>query len=372
MNVPVENVEHALATLWAEHADQGVVGHLRTVTFVAVCASPDDLPFAHGIVSRLLPVHPGRAVLAVLYDGGSASIDARVDLLQDTQRGVPCGEFVTLDVRGAAREWVPTAVERLLAPGARVFLWWIGDLPDHDTLFDRLAETASVVAFDSGVMDLRDLITLARLMEWSRGSYLVADLNWHHLRPWQELLARFFDDPVVTPRLADANELSIDFAPHRPGNMIEPCSPQAALYIGWFLSRLRMDPATAVWTRRSGTESEIVVPYQSRTLTIRMRAVERNDATPGSLLRVNLQTQDGARFIVSRDDNDPRVLGWEGECCDAVICPAVMRMGPRDDAGLLARQLDEPMRNVVFEASLRAAADLARLVATGHDGVGSA
>jgi hypothetical protein len=358
VSVAPDRVEATLAKLWDEQAARGVLVHARTVNLVAVCNDPAALPHVQRVLGRLMPAHPGRSIVAAAYPSEQSAIAVDVALVADPRQTHACGELLTLDARGAARAWLPTVVERLLAPGARVYLWWLGDLPDNDTLYDRLTECADAVLVNSAEMDLRDLATLSALREWSQGAYSLADLNWVRLRPWQELLARFFDDPAVVPELARARTLALSFAPHEGEHPDEPASPQAGLFAGWLLGRLSAKTHEARWRRgAAGAPSEVSVPLaEGGELRVSFEAKARPGVLPGALLQVELETEGGACFEVGRSEDDPLVLGWQGDCRGAVVCPAVTRIALPEDAALLARLLDSPLRDPLFEASLTAIA----------------
>ncbi len=359
MNVTVDQVEKTLAGMWLERSPAGAAAHVSTVNIVAVCTVPDDLPRALGVISSLMPVQRGRAIILVMYAVSETSLSADVELALDTRRrGEACGEIITLDVRGeVAREWIPTTVERLLAPSVPTCLWWIGDLPDNDTLYDRLTETSDMVALHSADMDLRDLVTLSRLADWARGAYAMADLNWVRLRTWQESFARFFDDPVMVPRIKSVREIDVQFVPHGVGDLEEPASTQAALFAGWMLARMGARLRAARWDAPRGDVRTVFVPAADDSqIALRFMRVERDGVLPGAIVAIHARCDDGTRCSIERDPDDAHVLVWDGECADTVIPRQVMRVGYPEEFKMLARLLERPMRDPLFEASLSATA----------------
>jgi glucose-6-phosphate dehydrogenase assembly protein OpcA len=356
MNVKVDEIEATLAREW--HQRGAVMA--STVNLVALCTEPARLEAAKSAIEAVLPTHPGRAIVAVLREGDKPRIEADAQLACDNERNrEACGEIIVLDVYGSAVDWLPTVLDRLLRPGSRVNLWWVGDLPDDYSLYDKLTDIADHVTVNSEEVDLRDLHTLAARVFATKGRYALGDINWVRLRMWQELLARFFDNPVVLPQLARSRTLTIVATDHRRGPIEEPVSPQAILFAAWFAERLGARTKNAQWTHPTGRVREVSIPRAGDgTLTIEFVTENRTDVFPGAIVRIELDTDEGSHFQVGRDPENHRVLGWEGTCSGAVIPQAVMRTDVVDNAHMLARELDRPVRDPLFEASLAAVANL--------------
>lgn len=365
--IALDKVESALAQQWQRHREaagkKGPSSLARTANVVALCANPEDRARVRDVLGRLALMYPGRVLLVVPAepDASEASITAReAELVLDPQRkNEPVSELVTLDVKGGARAWVPTAVERLLTHGAPVHLWWVGDLPDRDTLFERLVDASDTVLFDSSAMDLRDVPALARLTERRHGGCAVGDLGWSWLRQWQELLARFFDDESERPELERIEEVRLCCAPHRNEPVAEPASTQGALYAGWLLSRLGADVQTARWQRREGDERVLEVRAPGRAITVRFTTEQRANVPTGALVRASLHAP-GCSYQVERDADDATTFGWSAETPRATGAPAVWRVRLPDETGLLARAIETPAAGrATLVRSLRAAALIA-------------
>ena len=359
MKVQLDRVEQALSRMWDERAAKGAAAHVCLANVVALCVDADRVTGVTETLNTLMPSLPGRAIVVAMEDSGEAGITADVDLVLNAKKEA-CGELLSVTVRGAARDWLANAIEVLLAPGGRAYVWWVGDIPDDATMFDQLTAIADVVMVNSEEMDLRDLRTLSRLVAAEAGRYSLADLNWVRLRSWQELLARFFDDPAVLPQLKTARTLTVSSAPHRIDAHDEPTSTQAALYAGWFAASIGCEMAAATWEPKSGRTRTVSVPRDGGgALAIRFEVTERADVFPGAITGIALETDDGSKFEVARQE-DRHVLGWSGNCAGAVIPQAVLRVGIAQDARMLARQLDSPVRDPLFEASLAATTTLIR------------
>ncbi len=362
MNVPLDAVDQELGRLWSATPFGGA--HGITANVVAFCATPDELPRARATVDHLAQSHPCRTLTIACYPGEIPTITARVSLHVNTSRGLePVGDDIDLDVRGAARAWVPDTVPRLLSPDVPTAVWWLGDLPDDDTLYDRLVEWADVVMIHSADMDLRDLTKLYRLVEWSQGAYALADLNWNRLRSWQDFTARFFDDPASRAKLTEVHTVTVEFAPRE--GVYEPASTQSALFVGWLASTLGWTAAPPRWASVS-PEKEAAVVDLTRPLgsMVRVRFVQdtRPGVFPGAIHRVRVESA-GAAWEVARALEDPLVLCCSGAGDGLVVPDQSVRIGAPEEPKIFTRMLEHPSRDTLFERSLAAAAWLVRDVA---------
>lgn len=361
MNIPLGEVDRTLARLWADTAKGDA--HASTSTLVVCCATPDELPRARAAIAPLVTTRPCRTITVACYLGAPPVITARVALHINTLRDAePVGDDIELDVRGAeARTWVPSTLLGLRKPDVPLYVWWVGDLPDNDRLFDHLVEEADVAAVHSCDMDLRDLEQLSRLIELSQGAYVMTDLNWVRLRAWQELTARFFDDPAARAHTRAMRELTVRFTPRE--NVVEPLSTQAALFAGWIATCLGWDTHNPRWSvSTDGSSTATLKQGEGEAVTVRFIAEEREGVYPGAIHLVGLAAPQ-AHFEVARSSDDPLVICWSGEGEGLLIPSQCLRIGTPDEPKMLARALERPSRDTVFERSLAAAARLVAPVA---------
>lgn len=360
MSVPLHKVEAELAKLWAERSQSD--SHPRVLDLVAFCATPDELPRVRAALAPLAIKHPCRTVTVVCYPDAEPSITARVALHVDPSRkGEPVGDDLVLEVRGAARSWVPSAIQQLRGGDLPMHLWWSGDLPDDDRLFDHLTDDADVTIVHSADMDLRDLEQLRRVLAWRVERAVFLDLNWVRLALWQELTARFFDGAGVAALIPTLDTLSLGFAP-RPGS--DDAAPtQAALLAGWVTVCTDWNVDGATWTTETdGARIATVKRADGSPARVRFAEDDRPGVYAGVLHTVTL-TGLGLKLEVARALEDPLVLCWSGEAAGQLLPSQCVRMGVPDEPKMLARALDRPERDPLFERSLAAAAALTRAVA---------
>jgi glucose-6-phosphate dehydrogenase assembly protein OpcA len=355
MRVALEAVEREVARLWEEEARRSQAPRIELQTIVALVSEPRLLERARRVMNAVTAVHPSRSIVAVWTDGAEATITADVALHRGAA-GDACGDAIGIEAVGAAREWLPENVDRLALSDLPVCLWWVGDLPDFDDLFDRMVVSADQVIVNSGEMDLRDLEKLASIAARSRGRYALADLTWIRLRTLQELVARFFDDEAACARLRGLERVTLQFSPRE--NEADVASTQAGLFFGWIAHALSLDPEGVRWTR-GATWGEARL---AGGVVARFEHVPRAGVWPGAVTRVEIVCGD-ARFEVTRGADDPRVFVWTRELPGSPMPAHTLRVGPFDEAALLARCLERPKRDRLLEASLHAGSRIVRPVA---------
>lgn len=353
----LDGVEPELRKLWDA---AGRSTPTRTMTLVALCETSAHVPIAERALSHAAARHGARSLLVEWRDGDAPRIDATAKL-RTSSRGDPCSEAIQLFVHGDARAFVPDAVSRLLAPDLPALVWWVGDLPDHEVLLDRVATVAraTIAIVDANAMDLRDLPVLDGLARRT-AKVALADFCWQRLRTWQELMARFFDVPEAAGDLAAPRSLKLEF--QKRAKDPEPLSNQAALFVGWLATRLglrKVDWPSESRARLVSPEGEFVVDFV---------AGSRAGVPDGSLLDVTLEAGDGS-YRVHRSSEDCSVICWEGHRPGAPFPNQCVRAHVLDDGTLLDRVLQRPLRDPLYEASLAAAASIvADLLVPGSGG----
>ena len=314
--------------------------------------------------------HPSRAIVLVPEHGSAeAPIGARISTHCNEATGGGdrvCYEEVVLTVRGQAAEHLSGIVAPLLIHDLPTHVWWPGDPPWGDPVFDQLVEMGDRVIIDSS--DFTDLLGGLRRTATMRRRSGVGDLSWERLSWWQELTAQFFDAPrfrrylpnlsrlviryAVPPPASDRHEEDEEVAPGVPAPMA-----QALLYAGWIATRLgwrrheTLEPlAQGGFRLRLEGRHEMVQLVVEPTTTDAVR--------PGELLSVRLRSlgeTGAAEFIVDRDDAGA-VVATNADGMTALLRRVAME-SPREPE-LLSSQLTMDVADPVYEDALRAAAIL--------------
>jgi hypothetical protein len=327
---------------------------VELLTLVALVSEPSLLGRAQQVVAEVARAHPARTVVAVWKPGTPPAITADVTLHRVAPGGPACGDAIALEAIGDGREWLPESTERLALPDLPICLWWVGDLPDRDDLFDRMAVGADTVVVNSEEMDLRDLEKLSSIVSRSLDRYALSDLGWIRLRSVRELVARFFDDQAARSCLTGLQRMCIEFV--APANEVDVASTQAGMLFGWFVSVLALGGQPPHWTRGEGWAEAVLGGVVGR-----FERQPRQDVPKGSIVRMTIECV-GARFEICRQV-DPQVFRWLREVPSAPVPAQMMRVGLHEEAALLVRCLEDPRRDRILETSLHTATQIVRPMA---------
>lgn len=354
MRLSLDAVEVEIAGLWEEEARRSGGARVELLTLVALVSDLALYDRATAVVAAAARAHPSRTIVVTWTQSSPAGITADATLHRVSVGGAACGDAIVLEATGVAREWLPENVERLALPDLPVCVWWVGDLPDFDRLFDRMVVSADVVVVNSGEMDLRDLEKLSTIVKRFRGDCALNDLTWIRLRPVQDLIARFFDDPTARACLTAIERVTIEFAPREGSEDVT--STQAGLLFGWMANALSLATEAVVWRRGEGWSEAVFGKVVGR-----FASCPRGDVPQGSILRVLIEC-DGARFEIERQE-DPQVFRWSREAPGAPVPPQTLRIGIPEEGTLLVRCLERPKRDRLLETSLHVATRIVRPVA---------
>src|SRR5919106_1907921 len=194
--------------------------------------------------------HPSRAVILVPQrEAAGHPLDARIsthchDASDRTER--ICYEEVVLTLRGECADHLGGVVAPLLIHDLPTHVWWPGDPPFADPVFQQLVDVADRLVIDSA--DFGDLLTGLRRLATLRRRSGVGDMAWGRLAWWQELTAQFFDAPRFRRYLPNLSRLHLRYAVAPPGaagpreaevapGVAAPMA-QPPLFAGWIATRL--------------------------------------------------------------------------------------------------------------------------------------
>jgi glucose-6-phosphate dehydrogenase assembly protein OpcA len=369
----VRAVEAELARLWTAattRIDRGDgtlvtekgVPHART-SVLNLIATVGGEPASQHVLEVLLSLgarHPSRAI--VLHAdpiAPGAALDARIQThCHEGENGTArtCYEQLALTVRGEAARHLAGIVAPLVIHDLPTDVWWPGDPPFHDPIFDQLVEMADRLVVNSA--DFGDLLGGLKHLGVIRRRSGVGDIGWERLAPWQELTAQFFDAPRFRRYLPNLSGLRIKYAVGntQAGGTRSP-EAGALLYAGWIATRL-------AWRRAKSREGVanggmgMILEGRYEMVDIGIEPVATNDVPPGELLSVRLRAfgeAGSAEFIIDRPATEATVV------TNADGMTALLRRIPLEaesEAEVLRRQLVLDQRDPLYEDALRAAAIL--------------
>lgn len=364
----VQSVDAHLAQLWHEESDKGEFvmekgGGLPNAraSVLNLIASVPDANAAKRVMRTMSGLgfrHPSRAIVLVAdAAAGGAALDAAVSAHCCTTasgREQVCYEEVALTVRGEAAEHLDGIVAPLLIHDLPTHVWWPGDPPFRDAIFDQLVELGDRVIIDSG--EFGDLLVGLRRISGLRRRSGIGDLSWRRMGWWQELTAQFFDTPRFRRYLPNLNRVHIRYA--MPADGEGPASPiaQAVLYAGWIASRLGWKRYTTAQPLQDGS-LRLVLEGRYAMVNLDVEGIAAPaDTPPGDLLAVRLLARGetgAAEFIVDRDGEEATVA-TNADGMTALL--RRVRMDPPTESELLSGSLAGERKDHVYEAAVRAAA----------------
>ena len=378
----VRTIAAYLASLWEPPARLGADGqpivtekglpHARASVLNLIVTVSDDAA-ADRIVRTLLDLgvrHPSRAIVLVPQHGSdSQPLDARISTHCHETAGDDgdrmCYEEVILTVRGEAADHLSGIVAPLLIHDLPTHVWWPGDPPFNDPVFDQLVEMGDRVLFDTS--DFVDLLGGLRRLGSLRHASGVGDLAWERLAWWQELTAQFFDAPRFRRYLPNLSRLLVSYAvPLRDAGVL-PGDPndsapgvtspmaQALLYAGWIATRLGWRRYRTVQPLQDGG-FRLTLEGRHEMIELAIRPEPTGSVRAGELMSVRLRSlgeTGAAEFIIDRT-GDVAVVATNADGMTALLRRVAMET-PRE-AELLSAQLTDDVVNPVYENALRAAA----------------
>jgi glucose-6-phosphate dehydrogenase assembly protein OpcA len=367
----VSAIEGQLARLWQDEGvhgdgDEAVVSpkglaHARA-SVLNLIATVSDASAADRVVSTLTGLgirHPSRAIVLVADPRASGDpLDARISThcqkAGDGRERV-CYEEVVLTVRGESAEHLAGVVAPLLIHDLPTHVWWPGDPPFGDPVFDHLVDFADRLTVDS--RDFTDLLAGFRRLSALRRRSGIGDLAWERFAWWQELTAQFFDAPRFRRYLGNLNALRIEYA--APDGAPASASPmsQAILYAGWLATRLGWKRWRTVRPLGAG---ELELTLEGRYEMVRLSIAGRSDTQVpvGELLSVSLEAHGetgAAEFIIDRH-HDEATVATNADGMTALL--RRVSMEPPEEAELLAQQLVLDRGDPIYESAMRAASVL--------------
>ncbi|MDQ2934375.1 MAG: glucose-6-phosphate dehydrogenase assembly protein OpcA [Chloroflexota bacterium] len=346
--------------------------HART-SVLNLIVTVEDGEAADRVVRTMMGLgvrHPSRAIVLVPEqttkgDLLDASISAHCHETPGDERERICYEQVVLTVRGEAASHLAGVVAPLLIHDLPTFVWWPGDPPLRNPIFDQLVEMGDRLIVDSS--DFSDLLTGLRRLSNLRRRSGVGDLTWGRQAWWQELSAQFFDAPRFRRYLPNLSRLHVRYAVASPAG--EPpadddvapgcASPlaQALLYAGWIATRLGWRRARSV-EPLAGGRLRLQLEGRYEMIDLLIEPVETDTVRPGELTSVRLRAfgeAGAAEFIIDRSA-DEATVATNADGMTAMLRRVTMDVPHEPE--LIATQLTMDLVDPVYQDALRAAAIL--------------
>lgn len=401
--VRMENVEEELALLWKISADNMRVAqntNVRTSVLNLVICAPDieSAKRASTLLRNLSSTHLARVTVLILDRDTDTptTINTWITLrcfsvISDLMRH--CFEQTTMLATGEVVRSISNILQPLLKPHLPVYLWWIGDPPDNDSIFNSLVQLSDRVIVDSTSFfnPEQDIHTLALLRQAAPDAAL-SDLNWGRLTPWRQLIIQFFDVTEYRPFLAGINSIEIEHAAAplatptlSESGDVSPNPACALLLAGWLKARLGLSLATDSahtirdtasgtyhWSMEHSASPRTTLPLgstRSRTgkltyaqpASIDIRPQVQSHIRPGSICLVRLTSNiegNQATFTIDREGDPDHVLTSVELSHGVRPQRAVNLASTHTESELLYDELEITGHDHLFEQTLQEVADL--------------
>ena len=297
-----------------------------TMNFVVWIEDPEHRQWILDAADKLTEKHPSRTI--VLEACPTVKGMTLADPAHDPANITVHAQRVTVGCNELTPEAVRENVQSLFVSGLPTVLWWTGDPFSRRPVFDALVGIAEnlIVNTSGTAVDESMVVELEKFMA-ARSVVSVRDIAWMRLRPWQDMIAQFFDNATVREELFAISKLKIVAG-----------SDAEALYLGgWFGSRLG-------WRACGHDEfcdrDEKRIPFEHIRAggLRRVRSIEIT--TPQSVLTATVS------------EGDENVIALQA-VRDGVSSGRLVQLQAMDNASLLERALLDSTTDEVFETALR-------------------
>jgi glucose-6-phosphate dehydrogenase assembly protein OpcA len=395
----MENVEEELSRLWRISADNMRTGqntNVRTSVLNLIICAPDieSAQRASALLRDLSSTHLARVTILILDSSNTtpSTLFTWVTLrcfsvISDIMRH--CFEQTTIMATGTAVRSIANIIQPLLKPDLPAYLWWVGDPPGDDTIFNNLVELSSRVIVDSTTFfnPEQDIHTLA-LIRQATPECALSDLNWGRITPWRQLIVQFFDVAKYRPFLAGVTSIEIEHAAapfavqtRTEQGDVSPNPACALLLVGWLKARLGWSMSTSHadnihdtasgtyhWTMERSISQRLGSPRSrtgkltaASTSSIDIRPQVQSQMRPGSICLVRLTSYaDGKRaiFTINRE-GDPDLVLTSVELSDEIRPQRTVNLAAaHKESELLHDELEIMGHDYLFEQTLEELTEL--------------
>lgn len=337
-------IDRELQTYWSTPPPAGETptAHASTRNLVLVASAQEIATRWVSIVDEVLRTVPARAIVVGLDPDGPDGLEANSTAVcapsQGSDTGI-CADRVTLIAHGAACARLQSCVGMLCASDVPTTLVWLGRVHTEDPAFAPLARDSDRIILDAGQ---GSLASLAHVVRWAGALPPgerpgIADLAWTRLAPWQELCARFFDDPRVRSLPSKISRIVIVQASAAGAAL----GSEGGLMLGWIATRLGLRAASLAGKLR------LVRPHEGN-VRLQLRAQPGAESPRGALRGVEIEAADGevtlrGTIACEKEDVDNALWrceiqrGRESQCIEQRV-----RLRSGEVARLLERTLRRP------------------------------
>ena len=366
----VGTIEAELAQFWKKGEEKG---YTRACTATLLVYAPDEGAYerAAQVFAALVRHRPCRIVaLMAAPEANENTLAAYLTAhIHDAEGNKSGCEQITLMARGNAVEHLAETALPFLIEKLPVTLWWQGDLPEENVLFEKLLNVSQRLIFDSGDgHDVGNTLSQARALGlyWKNG--VGGDLTWQRLAPWRELVTKFMESAPAAALRHQVTEATLEANAAAEG---DAHFAQPFLLLGWLagllnwklnepLTPLPVEPAT-------GNTSVFRTGWQNKDKEVTGKIILRKletDADPapanGSLRAIQILFQPNEKPVVITMQRhlaagQVTIRIHQGE---QTLSESTANFSDTPVAELLAQEMMQDGRNTAYEGALRFATQL--------------
>ncbi|GAC1656498.1 MAG: glucose-6-phosphate dehydrogenase assembly protein OpcA [Vulcanimicrobiaceae bacterium] len=273
--------------------------------------------------------YPARVIM-LHTDQETVKVSTSLKKLGD--EGAINAEFIELGVGSMSPQAICSAVNTLRVADIPNVLWWTSEMIANELLFDDMVVMMDTIIVDSSGLDEADFAIreLCEFFSLNR-RFVIRDLAYMRLAPWQDMIAQFFDDSRFLDDLHRVDRVEITSG----------SSAEAYYLVGWLASRLNWEPCGPL---------ELCAPGGQR-----IEVAFQHGGELRRVLRFALSTQTSSFCAELTQSPDTVCLTVTGPRSSPQRCSPLQHI---DNMSLLEKSFLIPARDEVFEASLRVLGEL--------------
>jgi glucose-6-phosphate dehydrogenase assembly protein OpcA len=332
----------------------------QTVNLIVVTEGTADLSHFADLVTHLPDITPSRVVLLSSQRGWQEALEIGVDVEERPNQPPHAPTRIeVISVRGRG-ERLASVANPLLVPELPDFVWCTTPDFAHDPVLAELADQADRIMVDSAASPdpAAALDFLVHLLTDGGPELRISDMAWTRLHSWRQMVAQFFDHPMLLPCLFETEDVVIECV--KRDERGRSGITGALLVAGWLASSMGWRaPGEELVRSRDGWKLTLRAGQkgQSHEVVMMIREVEDEPCRPGisSITLTSGSTAPGA-FSVRR--TSPDTMTTISETPDTGITERTIYSANPDESRLLGTELRQFDADPVFELALQFAANL--------------
>ncbi|MCI0382548.1 MAG: glucose-6-phosphate dehydrogenase assembly protein OpcA [Chlamydiae bacterium] len=302
--VSAHEIEGALTRLW--ESIQGK-NKLRASLFNLLFFTEKNLraKYVLQIAHKIIEKFPSRIIFITKNSDLKEpflKIDVSILSAGKGEQEILC-DFIQIEGSTHVIKKIPFVILPHMLPDLPIYLIWAEDPCKNEPLFQELKKFANRFIFDSETADkLSDFAKrLLSIVETAE----IADLNWARMKNWRDLLSMTFYTEKRLNELKQTKQLQI-FYNALPSEFYSHTLIQSIYLQGWIASQMNWKFIKI--EQKEGQIRFIYRKHGQKNLTVSLHPEKFQNIPPGSIISVDLTTENENHFSFGRDLNSPHEI----------------------------------------------------------------